>query len=235
MAAVLACGPGALLSHRSGASLWGLIQSDRSAIDVTVIGCRRQRRPRITLHRARKLHPDDRAEVDWIPVTSLARTLLDLAALLPFRRFERAIEEAERLRLFDLRAVAALVERTRGHRGRRALIAAVGAYRPGRLTRSELERLFLDLCRDAGLPTPSTNIFVAEYEVDVVWLEQKLVVELDSREFHLTRAAFERDRIRDATLQLAGYRVLRITHTRLRNEPEAIVDTVRGLLATPTR
>jgi hypothetical protein len=232
MAAVLACGPDALLSHRDAGTLWNLLTITGSRIDVTAPRSL-DGRPGISLHRARRVHPADRAEVDGIPVTSVARTLLDLAAVVPSRRLERAVDAAKRLQLFDLREIDRLLERSRGRRGRRALIAAIGAYRPSGLLRSELERLFLDAFRDAGLPQPSTNLFVAGEEVDAVWPDSRLVVEFDSHEFHRTRAAFERDRIRDAQLQRAGYRVLRFTHRRLESEPAAIVDTVRALLKVP--
>ena len=98
------------------------------------------------------------------------------------------------------------------------------------IIRSELERRFLELCRDAGLPRPAMNAWVAGHEVDALWEDQRLVVELDGRSFHETRAAFERDRIRDAALQLAGYRVLRVTRRRLEAEPEAVIAAIRGLV-----
>lgn len=105
-----------------------------------------------------------------------------------------------------------------------------GEYRPAPVTRSGLERRFHSLCRDRGLPPPATNVAIAGLEVDAVWHPARLVVELDSRSYHDTSAAFERDRIRDATLQLAGYRVVRLTHRRLESDPEAAVQTVRLLL-----
>jgi very-short-patch-repair endonuclease len=100
------------------------------------------------------------------------------------------------------------------------------------MTRSELERWFAELCRDAGLPPPALNSFIAGFEVDVIWHEGRVVVELDGHEFHRTRAAFERDRARDAALQVAGYRVLRITHRRLQREPDAVIGQLRSLLAS---
>jgi hypothetical protein len=233
LAAVLACGPNAVLSHRSAAELWELRRSSRASIDVTAPGRRRQGPPQIAVHRARGLDRNDRTTRHRIPVTSVARTLLDLAEVVRPRELARALEEAERLRLFDLRAIEALRERSNGRRGLRPLIALLNEQNePPPMTRSELERCFLDLCDDAGLPRPAVNVHAQGYEVDALWRNQKLAVELDSRAFHLTRAAFERDRVRDATLQLAGYRVLRITHRRLHNEPKTIADTIRALLAT---
>jgi very-short-patch-repair endonuclease/predicted transcriptional regulator of viral defense system len=231
IAAVLACGPGALLSYRSAAELWGLFRSATSKIDVTVPGRRGQGKPGIVVHRPRMLRPDDCAMLENIPVTSLARTLLDFAAGAQRRQVERAVEEAERLRLFDLRAVERVLERSRGHRGRVALVAAIAeATHSVPWTRSELERRFLRLCRAADLPEPAVNLWVEGHEVDAAWLEQKLVVELDSREHHLTPAAFERDRKRDTKLQLAGYRVIRVTQRRIERESPELVGELRTLL-----
>src|SRR5207302_645130 len=216
MAAVLACGDGALLSHRSAGALWGIGSGAGSRVDVTAIGRSRRGHPGITLHQVRGLHPDDRARRDGVPVTSLARTILDLAEVLNRSQLARAFEEAERLQLLDVRAIRRLCERSAGRRGLGPLGNLLSNHmRPLPETRSELERLFVDLCRAAALPPPALNVSVAGFEVDAVWQDRGLVVELDGFAFHRTRAAFERDRARDATLQLAGYRVLRLTARRL--------------------
>jgi len=167
---------------------------------------------------------------DRIPVTSVARTLLDLAAVVDAMRLERAVEQAERLRMLDLRAVHRVCERNRGRPGTPALLALVASYRLAPLTRSGLERRFVDVCRKAGLPLPTINARVEGYEVDALWRSARLIVELDSWDFHRTRAAFERDRARDAVLQVAGYRVLRVSYRRLVEEPEAVVAMIRRLL-----
>src|SRR4051812_34461140 len=233
MAAVLSYGPDAVLSHRTAAALWEVRRSASRIIEVAVPGRRHHARGGIRLHRVRSLHPDDRTVHEGVPVTSVARMLLDFAEVSGPRELERAIEEAERRRIFDLRQVEDLCERSPGRRGLRPLLAVLaGQSGPPPRTRSDLERDFLDFCRDAGLPEPLVNTEVAGFEVDFVWHEQRLAVELDSREFHLTPAAFEQDRIRDAALQLAGYRVVRITHRRLANEPAAVADMLRALLAT---
>ena len=167
---------------------------------------------------------------DAIPVTSISRTLLDLAQVSPQRQLRRALDESERLGLFDLRALERLIARSNGHRGLGRLKAAIRDYRgPPPITRSELERLFLDLCHEAGLPRPQTNTLVEGYEVDAAWLDHRLVVELDSHEYHGTRAAFENDRVRDAILQAAGYRVIRITHRRMEDAPADVVRLLRAL------
>ena len=225
MAAVLSCGDDALLSHRTAAALWQMLPSTGGQIDVTA--STRRRRPGVVVHEG---HHDDRTVVEGIPVTTVARTLLDLAEAAP-ARLERALEAAERMGFFDLRKVESLMDRNPGRRGSRVLEAALDSYRDPSLTRSELERRFLRLCRRAGLPAPATNIWIAGQEVDAVWCGKRLAVELDSHEFHRTRAAFERDRVRDGDLQLAGYRVLRVTHRRLRDEPRVVVSMVRSLLA----
>jgi hypothetical protein len=231
MAAVLACGPGAVFSHRAGAALWGLRASARPRIDVTV-GRGGRGGPGIDVHRVRALHPDDRTVHDGIPVTTVARTLLDLAEVLRANEVERAFDEAERLRLLDMRALAAVCERATGRHGLRVLRPLLADARPSVAeTRSPLERVFLSFCRDHGLPLPAVNVLAAGFTVDALWPKQRLVVELDSYEFHgRSRGAFERDRARDAALQLAGYRVVRITWRRLTREPEAVAATIRALL-----
>jgi len=231
MAAVLACGPGALLSHQSAAWLWELAPPPGSDIDVTAPRALRGR-PGIVVHRVRRLDPRNSALRDGIPATTVSRTLLDLAEVCHQSALRRACERAERLRLFDLRELEELCRRSRGRRGLRPLrelLASLTEAAPP--TRSELERTFLGHCRAAGLPAPAVNVRVAGLEVDCLWLGQRLVVELDGYAFHGDRAAFERDRIRDATLQLAGFRVLRVTYRRLGCEPEAVMGSVRALLA----
>lgn len=169
---------------------------------------------------------------DAIPVTSISRTLLDLAQVLQQQYLRRALDESERLGLFDLRALERLIGRSQGHRGLRTLGKVLADYRgPPPLTRSELERQFLDLCRDGGLPRPQTSFLVGGREVDVAWPDQRLIVELDSHAFHGTRAAFEDDRIRDAILQAAGYRVIRITHRRMEAAAAEVVQVLRALLS----
>jgi very-short-patch-repair endonuclease len=232
MAALLACGKFAVLSHRSAGALWGFLRAGSSPIDVTVPGRGGAIPNRIKRHRVRHLSPEDTSEVDAIPVTTVARTLFDLAEILDLGRLERAFEAAERDELLDMRAVALTAERNpgrRAHRQLRALLPSLTAPEP---TRSELERLFNRVCRLAGLPLPHVNVLVEGLEVDALWPDQRLIVEVDSWRFHKTRAAFERDRVRDAAVLVAGYRVVRVTYRRLRDKPEAVADTIRRLLAT---
>jgi very-short-patch-repair endonuclease len=200
-------------------------------VDVTVVGRTRHSQKGIALHLPRRLHEDDRALRDAIPITSVSRTLLDLAEVLRPRQLQQALEETERLNLFDLSSMQRLVDRSHGHRGLGRLNHALRDYREPPATRLELERRFFELCRDAGLPRPQVNVLVAGHVVDAVWPDRALVVELDSRTYHQTRAAFERDRERDADLQAAGFRVIRITHRRLEQEPGEMVGLVRLLLS----
>ena len=163
--------------------------------------------------------------------TTVARTLLDLAAIVDRRRVERALERAEKLELFDLRQIEAACERAPGHHGLKALNQALALYMPDNRTRSELERDLLDLCRNHDLPLPEVNALVDGYEVDALWPDARLIVEVDSWEHHRDRAAFERDRVRDADLKLAGYTVIRITARRLADQPEQVAALIRRAIS----
>lgn len=231
MAAVLACGDGALASHRSAGREWGFWRAASSRPDVTALRRSRAGIPGIVLHQTRALHPDDRVVRDGIPLTSVARTLFDMAEAVSLRRLRQAFEDAERLRLLDLRAVDAVRGRSTGRHGLWAVGLVLGDLGPSVPdTRSELERAFVQLCRDTGLPLPATNVSVAGFEADALWPQERLVVELDGYAFHRSRTAFENDRVRDAGLQLAGHRVVRVTHRRLLDDPDEVAGTIRSLL-----
>lgn len=230
MAAVLACGEGAVLSHVDAAALLDLIEPRGTTIHVTVATRNGRHRPGLAIHRSR-LHPDDRDVEAGIPVTSVSRTLLDLADTFSPTQLRRAYEQAEKNRLLDLRSIRALVARSNGRRGASKLCALLD-YDPTAATdaKSDLELLFLDHLRDARLPLPSTNVLVEGYLVDAFWPEARLVVELDSYEFHSDRETFERDRRKIADLRLAGFDALPFTHRQLTEEPAWVVDTVRAHL-----
>jgi hypothetical protein len=187
-------------------------------------------RPPIQLHHARSLADQDRAICEQIPVTSVARTLLDLAAGTRLTRLQRIIERSEELKLFDLAPVDAVLARNAGHHGASRLRRAIELYRPPTFTRSDLERRFLALVRDAELPRPSTGFNELGFELDVYWPKQRFAVELDTFETHGTRAAFERDRLRQEELKLVGIEMIRVTGNRLDREPTQVIERVSRLL-----
>jgi very-short-patch-repair endonuclease len=230
MAATLAGGDGAVLSHRSAAALWGMRDGSPACADVTIP---RSRRPRSGLVARRvDLRADEVTVHRGIPVTTPARTLLDLAAILDEHRLARAAERAEALRLTSPTSLEALAARYRGRPG----VPALGRIAPNvaaTTTRSELERRFLTLLDAERLPRPLVNVPIEGAEADFAWPARRLVVELDGYETHGTRAAFERDRARDRALQAQGWRVIRITWRQLRDEPGLVAAQLRVLLAGP--
>jgi hypothetical protein len=227
LAAVLACGPKAALSHQSAAVLWGLRHPRGPRIDVTVPtpGGRARRRV-VVVHRS-LVRPGEITIRDGIRVTTPARTLLDLAGLLTRRQLERTLDEAEFLGL-DLSGLAPRP----GKRGAALLRAVLTDHDAGSTwTRSKLEERMLALCRAAGLPRPLVNAYVEGIEVDFHWPAQKLVVEIDDWSSHRGRGAFERDRLRDAALVENGWRVVRITRARLARDPRGVAAQLARLLA----
>ena len=233
MGAVLAASP-AVASHLSAGWLWGLLRNRPGTIHVTVPAPRRAKRP-FVVHFA-DLPAGDRTVLKDIPVTSLARTKLDLAALLSISQLERILERSEELRRFDLMVIEALLSRTVGHPGHGRLRKALEIYRDDpTVTRSKLERRFLELVRKAGLPLPSMNFNVAEFELDAYWEQERFVVELDVYETHGSHAAFERDRLRQEDLKLIGVEMIRVTGPRLEREPKRVMERVAALLAQRRR
>jgi Transcriptional regulator, AbiEi antitoxin/Protein of unknown function (DUF559) len=228
MAAVLAAGDGALLSHTSAATLWEIIEPIGGPTHVTV-GAGRQRQRGIIFHRSRDLG-SWRTVHKRIPVTAPSRTLLDLAAILSPRRLERALETVDRLGLLDQPELSRLCEASRGRKGTAQLRSLLAHHRPLPDTRSDLERRFLRFCREVGLPPPAVNVPLLGFEVDCLWPAERVAVELDSYEFHRSRVSFESDRRRDSRLQSAGYRVVRVTHRRLTNDAASMLAELRALL-----
>jgi hypothetical protein len=229
-AAVFACGPGAVLSHHSAAWLHELARWSPQPFHVTGPVARRPRLP-VRIHRARRLVKADWQVVDGISVTAVPRTLLDLAAAVKFEHLERLVERAEERELFDLRQVEALLARTVGHHGHGRLRKAIALYKPSSFTRSGLERRFLELVLEAGLPQPRTNYVEQGFELDCYWPKFRFAVELDVFETHGTRAAFERDRRRQEDLLLAGIPMTRVTGPRLEQEPDEVIERVARLLS----
>jgi hypothetical protein len=230
LAAVLACGPGALLSHDSAAWVWSISTKSPVPFAVTTPNSRKPRPP-IQLHVAQNLAAEDRALCEGIPVTSLARTFLDVAATSRPNRLQRMIERSEELRLFDLAPVESVLSRNRGHHGAGPLRRALALYKPAPFTRSSLERRFLALVREADLPSPATGFNEAGYELDLYWPEERFAVELDTYETHGSRAAFERDRIRQEELKLHGIEMIRVTDARLERDPAGVIARLSRLLA----
>jgi predicted transcriptional regulator of viral defense system len=230
-AAVLAYGEQSLLSHRSAAALWGLARQRPGAVDVTAPMGRQgpSRRNGIWIHRGR-LHPEDRDVQAEIPVTSVARSLFDLAEVVQFHQLEQAWEEADRLRLLQLAAVERVCERGYGRRALGPIRRLLAAARAPVRVRSPLEERFQQFREAFGIPSGATNVEVLGNEVDVLWPAAKLSVELDSWEFHSDRAAFQHDRTRDAQLLVAGYRTVRVTHDRLDREAAALAAEIKALL-----
>jgi very-short-patch-repair endonuclease len=231
MAAVLACGEGCAVSHRSAAVLWHLLEaSDDAEINVTVPGPGSRRRPGLRIHTSRRLSPQDLRHLRGLPVTTPGRTLIDLADVASPRELERATHEALTRRLLNARRLRTELDQYRGRRGIGRLKKLLDDGDPTTITRSEAEERFLTLVRAAGLPAPEINVRIHGHEVDFLWRDQGLVVEVDGFRFHSTRDAFERDRQRDAELQGAGLRVLRVTWRQLVDLPYAtLTHVVRAL------
>jgi len=235
MAAVLACAPGAVLSHRSAAALWGLLPMGRSSIDVTAHGRCGRGLSGINAHRGDSLHAADRTVREGIPCTRLERTLLDLAGTAHIRDLNTAVSEAEVLRLLDRSAVQRVLDRNPGRAGSAVLRQLLLDLDPQtRHTRNKLEQRFFAMCKQARLPRPEINTLIpvldGQLEADFLWREARLVVETDGRQSHGTASAFERDRRRDQRLQLAGWKVVRCTWRQVTNEPEELSDILRALL-----
>jgi hypothetical protein len=209
MAAVLACGEGAVLSHRSAAMNWGLLKAKRGSVDVTVPGTGgRSRRKGIRVHRSTSLTPKTATIRRGIPTTKPERTILDLRRVLDRAELQAVIGQAEADHL------------------------PIGKL-PGFLhepTRSELERRFLRLCKRFGIPNPEVNVRVGPYEVDFLWRDARVIVETDGYETHSGRSSFHADKARDARLRILGYSVQRFSYRHVVDEPRFVADTVRALL-----
>lgn len=238
-AAVLACGAGTVISHRSAAALLGLIDKGPVVIDVIAPSSRGRKIDGVRFHRVRSPRRDEVGTVDGIPCTSPARTLVDLAGTVGNRTLRSAFERAAQRRYLDLAAIEASADS--GRRGIGSLRSLVEEWRgaapvakKGKL-KSPLEAKVLPLLTQRGLPVPLLNAPVeitnGRIEVDFLWPKQRFVVEADSRDFHGTAVAFERDRWRDRELMLAGYSTLRVTHREAEKEPKAVADTIASRIS----
>ncbi|MFL5823557.1 MAG: type IV toxin-antitoxin system AbiEi family antitoxin [Solirubrobacteraceae bacterium] len=238
MAAVLACGPDAVLSHRTAAALHGLRDTFRAKIDVTVPGRSGRRRAGIDIHSVRNLTPDDITLVDNIPVTSVARTLLDLAEVVAQRPLERAFDESEILEVFDLHAIEDQLARNATRPGAKAVRRVLEEHYIGSTpTQSELEEGMFRLCRRFGLPQPLVQEWVdlgdgePMIRADFLWRPQRLIVETDGAKYHGTRQAKERDPRRDQRAMLAGWKTLRTTWRQIFRRPHELGPTLVKLVA----
>jgi very-short-patch-repair endonuclease len=230
MAAVLACGSGAVLSHHQAAALWDLRPMPSGKIHVTALGKRKVEGVRC--HVVRDLPAQDCTFIDAVPVTSLNRTLLDVAPEVSDQRLRSYLEAAQRQGLLDVRALDALITRSPGRAGRSKLKAAAAALTDhAPWIQSGGERKLLELLRAGGLPEPSCNVYVEGELVDLVWLPQRLVVEIDHYFTHGSKRSFEDDRRRDAKLQRAGFRILRITYDRLERDPQGVIADIAAIIA----
>jgi Transcriptional regulator, AbiEi antitoxin/Protein of unknown function (DUF559) len=240
MAAVLACGPGAVLSHASAAALHGIRPSAATRIDVTVPRPYMPSRPGIRGHRRTALTAPDLTEVDGLPVTAVPRTLLDLATILTEPQLERAREQAVLEGVFDLIAISDLLRRSHGHRGVRRLRCVLAHGDLGSdVPASGLEHRFRELCEGAGLPPPEINrdllLGDSYHKVDFLWRSQRVVIEVDSDRYHSTGWQRLRDAERDSLLRAHGYRAARVTEEEIEYRPAEATTTAAALLARRRR
>lgn len=236
MAAVLACGAGALASHWHAAWLLELAPRPHGAspVDVRLPPDRgRIRRPGIRVHASAILRPTDATAVDGVPVTSPLRTIEDLAAAADPRALERVVARAERNGAVTPDDLRALAERRRGRPGAARLLALVAREGGPAFLRSALEERFRDFLADTGLPAPLFNATVLGREVDYFWARERLIVELDGYRWHRSRPSHSRDRKRDGDFVAHGYRVLRLTWEQVVDEPKRTLVTLTRTLGVP--
>ncbi|MGH2952737.1 MAG: DUF559 domain-containing protein [Solirubrobacterales bacterium] len=233
MAAVLACGPGAVISHANAAALWKLLPYPAKAttVSVTVAGGDRRSRPGIEVHRVAELSPEEVEVLNGIPVTGPLRTIVDVAATIRPARLERVVAQALREGLVTEAELRGRVDQLAGRRGVPALRRVLGLEGGPKFTRSPAERRMLALVREAGLPVPEVNAELAGYEVDFLWRAERLAVEVDGRRYHSDPLAFQRDRDRSNDLQLRGYTVLRVTWRDLVDRPDVVANRIRRALS----
>jgi very-short-patch-repair endonuclease len=234
MAAILACGRSALLSHQSAAELWRIRRLESGLVEVTLPTASKRQVRGLTVHRRTVLSPADRRAKHGIPVTSPARTLADLALRLPAVELEAAVNEAVRLDLIDPERLRLALMAMRGEDGASKLLRLLDR-RMFRLTDSELERRFLRLVLSAGLPLPETRCEVNGFRVDFFWPDLGLVVETDGLRYHRTPAQQARDRRRDQVHTVRGLTALRFTHAEIRFEPSEVQEVLARVVSRLSR
>ena len=228
MAAVLACGEGAVLSHGSALSLWGIWKRWDSPFHVTVTSDRRPKGVRV--HRVARLSRRDVTRHQGIPVTTLARAMLDQARHMRPKTLNRAINNGRLDHGLTLGALREVIARNPRHWGRLALEAVIGSA-PERPSRSGFEDEFPAFCQRYGLPAPQAGATVCGYEVDYLFAAEKVIVELDGWDFHRSRTSFEGDRDRDADTAAAGYLTVRLTRDRFDATPDKEAARLHTILA----
>lgn len=229
-AALLYAGDDCVFSHVTAAVLWGLVET-ASFVAITVIGRNLRRQPALHVHRVTEMDARDVRMKAGFPVTAPARTLIDLAGVWPADQVERALNEARVLKLVTDAELQAAMDRCPLRTGIATLRAILAAERGPAMTRSEAERRLKDLVRQAELPWPRFNTTLRRFEVDALWAEHHVAVEVDGYAFHGHRSAFERDRRRDQALVAAGYTVIRVTRRQLVDEPVAVAVRIAQALA----
>lgn len=233
-AALLAIGHGAVLSHHTAAHLHRLLTHPTQPVHITVVGRALAQRPKLRIHRTNTLTRSDVRRHRGLPLTSPARTILDLSAVLTVGRLEPLVAEAERRLNVSEDALREQLARNPGRSGTRVLRSVIEAPGGPGFTRTRAERRLLRLLRAARLAPPRAGAPLGGFEVDLLWPDHKLVAEFDSFTFHGDRLAFERDRHRDAVLHGLGYTVIRITWRQLTGEPEAVVALIARMLERRT-
>lgn len=232
LAAALSVDGSAWLSHHAAAEVWGLVAADaQRPVDLLVIGTTPRPRPGVRLRRTQRLEPIDRSRRGVLPVTNVARTIVDLGTVLSVDALERVTAEAFALHRCSVTQVRAALDRTPSSRGTRTVRAVLDRAEGPRHTRSEAERRFLSIVRAAGLGDPRTNVRIGRYEVDAVWPDERVIVEIDGYAFHGSRRRFERDRQRDAELQAAGWLVFRTTWRGVTEDALATTARLASVLA----
>ena len=242
MAAVLACGPGAVLSHRSAAALLELRDWGGTKIDVTVPRRSRRKRAGIKVHCSTSLTDQDVTVVNNIPCTTVHRTLFDLAEVVTQRQLERSFDQAEISERLDLKAINDQLARNPTRPGAKAVRDVLETHYIGKTpTWSENEEALLAITRELGIPDPDTNQFIVlddggpAIRVDFVWRDQRVIVEADSKKWHNTRQRFEQDRVRDQRLTAAGWKIIRTTWKQMKHRPHELRPLLLKLLAPGSR
>lgn len=235
LAGVLACGGAAFVSHHSAAHLWGLTKGAPDEVEVTVVARDCRSRDGLRVHTVRRLDARDRGRCMGIPITSAARTVIDVSATAAYEHAEWMIAEASALKLAGERELLAAADRAPNRAGVALVRAILGQPGGPRRTRSDGERALLRLIRAARLPVPATDVPLLGFTADYLWPEQRLIVELDSYPAHGHRAAFERDHRRDIVHRDAGYEVIRFTGRQLEREPYYVLTVIARALDRRSR